>query len=181
VKCKTDSEETEVKREKWENIRYTLNKETQLMEPHVIGAFSQFPLRLAWAITIHKSQGLTFEKAVIDAGRAFEGGQVYVALSRCTSLEGMILKTRINPDRLSVNEHIMRFFNYCTSNAETLKNDLGLARREYQRSMLVSTFDISGVLSQRSAQYRRRPAAVSAGAFFFFYRGNCAVAHRKDS
>lgn len=147
VKCKTDSSEIEVKREKWENIRYTLNKGTQLMEPHVIGAFSQFPLRLAWAITIHKSQGLTFEKAVIDAGRAFEGGQVYVALSRCTSLEGMILKTRINANRLSVNEHVMRFFNYCTSNAETLKNDLGLARREYQRSMLVSTFDISGVLN----------------------------------
>ena len=147
VKCKTDSGEIEVKREKWENIRYTLDNETQLMEPQVIGAFSQFPLRLAWAITIHKSQGLTFEKAVIDAGRAFEGGQVYVALSRCTSLEGMILKTRINADRLSVNEHVMRFFNYCASNAETLKNDLGLARREYQRSILVSTFDISAVLN----------------------------------
>lgn len=146
VKCGADVSEIEVKREKWENIRYSLNKQTQLMEPQVIGTFSQFPLRLAWAITIHKSQGLTFEKAVIDAGRAFEGGQVYVALSRCTTLEGMILKTRISTDRLSVNEHVLRFFNYCNSGAEALKNNLGLARREYQQHMLISTFDISSIV-----------------------------------
>lgn len=146
VKCKTDISEIEVKREKWENIRYALNKETQLMEPHVIGTFSQFPLRLAWAITIHKSQGLTFEKAVIDAGRAFEGGQVYVALSRCTTLDGIILKTRINADRLSVNEHVLGFFKRCNPGAETLKNNLHLARREYQQNILISTFDFSGIV-----------------------------------
>lgn len=146
VKCKADTSEIEVKREKWENIRYALNKETQLMEPHVIGTFSQFPLRLAWAITIHKSQGLTFEKAVIDAGRAFEGGQVYVALSRCTTLDGIILKTRINADRLSVNEHVISFFNRCKSGADTLKNNLHLARREYQQNILISAFDFSTVV-----------------------------------
>ncbi|MFZ1857309.1 MAG: AAA family ATPase, partial [Chitinophagaceae bacterium] len=87
VKCDDDTE-IEVQREKWENIRYTLNKSTRQLDTDVLGSFTQFPLRLAWAITIHKSQGLTFEKAIIDAGAAFAPGQVYVALSRCTSLEG---------------------------------------------------------------------------------------------
>ena len=75
VKCDDDTE-IEVQREKWENIRYTLNKSTRQLDTDVLGSFTQFPLRLAWAITIHKSQGLTFEKAIIDAGAAFAPGQV---------------------------------------------------------------------------------------------------------
>jgi nucleoside-triphosphatase THEP1 len=142
VKSRGDAEEIEVKKEKWENIRYSLNKATQLMDPNVIGSFSQYPLRLAWAITIHKSQGLTFEKAVIDAGRAFEPGQVYVALSRCTSLEGIILRTRISADRLSVNNRIISFSNYC-STSQKLHDELEQAKRNYKQQMLVSTFDIA--------------------------------------
>src|SRR5690606_423973 len=88
VQC-DDDPEIEVQKEKWENIRYTLNKSTRQLDSDVLGSFTQYPLRLAWAITIHKSQGLTFEKAIIDAGAAFAPGQVYVALSRCTNLEGM--------------------------------------------------------------------------------------------
>ena len=90
VLCKNETDEIEVKKETWENIRYSVNKTTRQMEEDVLGSFTQYPLRLAWAITIHKSQGLTFEKAIIDAGEAFAPGQVYVALSRCTSLGGMI-------------------------------------------------------------------------------------------
>ena len=83
--------EIEVVKETWKNIRYSVNKNTRQLDEEVLGSFIQFPLRLAWAITIHKSQGLTFEKAIIDAEEAFAPGQVYVALSRCTSLSGMVL------------------------------------------------------------------------------------------
>lgn len=89
------SEDVTVRRETWENIRYKYNKGEDKIEEEVMGTFSQFPLRLAWAITIHKSQGLTFDKAVIDAGTSFAAGQVYVALSRLTGLGGLVLKSKI--------------------------------------------------------------------------------------
>lgn len=109
VQCKNDDEDIEVHKETWENIRYSINKQTQQLEEEVTGTFIQYPLRLAWAITIHKSQGLTFDKAVIDAGRAFAPGQVYVALSRCTSLNGIVLKSNISDSGLHIDDRIIEF------------------------------------------------------------------------
>jgi hypothetical protein len=99
--------EIEVGKETWENSRYVLNRQDEKLEQEVLGTFTQYPLRLAWAITIHKSQGLTFEKVMIDAGAAFSSGQVYVALSRCTSLDGIVLLSKITPAVIINNERVL--------------------------------------------------------------------------
>ncbi len=95
VKCENDSNTIAVGREEWQNIKYALNTDTKEINEEIIGSFKQYPLKLAWAITIHKSQGLTFEKVIIDAGSAFAHGQVYVALSRCKTFEGIVLRSPI--------------------------------------------------------------------------------------
>lgn len=105
VSC--DGVDIEVSEESWENVRYTLNRSDEKLEQQVLGRFLQFPLRLAWAITIHKSQGLTFDKVMIDAAAAFSSGQVYVALSRCTNLEGIVLLSKIPPSAIYSNEQVI--------------------------------------------------------------------------
>ncbi|MEJ0106194.1 MAG: helix-turn-helix domain-containing protein [Bacteroidota bacterium] len=146
VQCENDPDEIEVKMEKWENIRYTLNKSTRAMDENTLGSFTQYPLRLAWAITIHKSQGLTFEKAVIDAGGAFAPGQVYVALSRCTSLEGMVLKSKVNSNSLFSDPRIVEF-SLSMASSYKLQEELASARRNYQLTILVFTFDFINAIN----------------------------------
>ena len=145
VLCKNETDEIEVKKETWENIRYSVNKTTRQMEEDVLGSFTQYPLRLAWAITIHKSQGLTFEKAIIDAGEAFAPGQVYVALSRCTSLGGMILQSKVRSSSLHSDNRIVAFSQSRSSSAH-LQNELAAAKKNYQLSVLLSIFDFALVL-----------------------------------
>ena len=103
-----DGEQITVGKEIWENSKYTLNRNDGKLEQEIMGTFEQYPLRLAWAITIHKSQGLTFEKVMIDAGAAFSSGQVYVALSRCTSLEGIILLSKIPSSAITSNDNVVK-------------------------------------------------------------------------
>lgn len=104
-------------------------------------------MRLAWAITIHKSQGLTFDKAIVDAGEAFSAGQVYVALSRCTNLEGMVLQSRINKSSLRCDERIIQFSQNKKS-ADWLKEELGEAGKSYQQEILLSLFDFNPIIKQ---------------------------------
>ncbi len=101
--------EMELEEETWRNVRYSLNEDSGDIQEEELGAFTQYPIRLAWAITIHKSQGLTFDRVVIDAGQAFAVGQVYVALSRCTSLDGIVLFSRITADSIRTDEGAIAF------------------------------------------------------------------------
>lgn len=145
VQCKDEFDEVEVTKEIWDNIRYSLNKNTRQLDEEVLGSFTQFPLRLAWAITIHKSQGLTFEKAIIDAEAAFAPGQVYVALSRCTSLPGMVLQTKVRPSSLYSDSRIVAFSKSRSSSAE-IQNELAIARKNYELTVLLSTYDFTLII-----------------------------------
>lgn len=146
VKCKDDTDEIEVGKELWENIRYAVDKSSRDMKEQVIGSFAQYPLRLAWAITIHKSQGLTFEKAIIDAGEAFAPGQVYVALSRCTSLDGMVLQSRLRNGSVYTDQRIVAFSRKIAS-SHTVKEELEIAKKMYREKLLLETFDFAAAVN----------------------------------
>lgn len=109
VRCPQDADEIVVTVSEWSNLKYTLNEATNEVVEEVMGTFHQFPLKLAWAITIHKSQGLTFERAIIDAQAAFAHGQVYVALSRCKSFEGIVLRTKIAYNSIKTDATVRNF------------------------------------------------------------------------
>lgn len=104
-----DASEVEIERGIWYNIRYSYNKEQRKIVEEVEGTFEQFPIRLAWAITVHKSQGLTFEKVIADLGAAFAPGQVYVALSRCTSFSGLVLKSELHNYAIKTDPRVIEF------------------------------------------------------------------------
>ena len=104
-----DEDPIQIEKTSWNNIQYIWNKEKRKIEETTIGTFTQYPLRLAWAITVHKSQGLTFDRVYADLGAAFEDGQVYVALSRCTSMSGLVLKSQIPRNRIRTNNKVIEF------------------------------------------------------------------------
>ncbi len=138
-------ERYQLKRERWENKKYTVNKTTNDLDDEVIGAFEQFPVKLAWAITVHKSQGLTFDKAIIDVGQAFANGQVYVALSRLRSLDGLVLRTRINTAAISTDPQVVDFVQ---SNHKPDQLDEEMKRRQQQfiRQLFDTTFDFTALV-----------------------------------
>ncbi len=145
VKPDVANEETiAVSKMSWENVRYSTDDESLQLKEEVIGTFTQYPLRLAWAITIHKSQGLTFEKAIIDAGDSFAPGQVYVALSRCRTLDGITLLSNINKYSIRNDEQIVRFSSQ-SSDLDNLKVKLDKSEQQYRLNLLTSIFDFTQV------------------------------------
>jgi len=141
-----------LEKETWKNIRYNYDKEKDKIEEEELGTFSQYPVRLAWAITIHKSQGLTFEKAIIDAGASFAPGQVYVALSRLTSLNGLVLRSRINPHSISTDERVIGFTDSRLSDS-ILEQQLQEEQLFFISQSLIRSFNWSKLVEQLQANY----------------------------
>jgi hypothetical protein len=127
-------------KETWKNIRYSLNASTNAIEEEELGTFTQYPLRLAWAVTIHKSQGLTFSKAIVDAGDSFAPGQVYVALSRLTSMKNLVLHSAITAASISTDENVVAYSEEVLDEAEMLDH-LEQGKLNYMGNKLIEAFN----------------------------------------
>ncbi len=166
VRCIADDQTVEVPYDEWTNVRYVINKQTNEISEHIDGVFKQIPLRLAWAVTIHKSQGLTFDKVVIDAHQAFAHGQVYVALSRCRTLEGIVLSSLITPHSVISDSTVSAFMNNCEGATEeklnTLKSQysLELIKQLFSFRILTSTSHrIERIVAE--TQYKTMPKLIA--------------------
>ncbi len=153
VKCDGDYDVIPVVPAEWTNSKYTINEETKEITETPVGSFKQYPLKLAWAITIHKSQGLTFEKAIIDANAAFAHGQVYVALSRCKTFEGMVLSSPIAHVSIKSDTSVKGFSMEAELNQPGEK-ELLASRIAYQQTLLVELLDYS-IIQRRFYQCQK--------------------------
>lgn len=140
-----DSVPLEVATETWENIQYRINPDNKNLEEELLGTFVQIPLKLAWAITIHKSQGLTFDKVIIDAQSAFAHGQTYVALSRCRTLEGIILKSKIGQSAI-INDYKVLIFNDNVRQNLPDENELLNSKKGFQIELIKELFDFKPII-----------------------------------
>jgi ATP-dependent exoDNAse (exonuclease V) alpha subunit len=146
----TSDESAEIlklEKETWKNVRYTLNKAKGQIEEEEIGSFVQYPIRLAWAITVHKSQGLTLSKAIVDLSRSFAPGQVYVALSRCSTLSGLVLRTELNADNIIVDKRVMEFAK-SEMDEEQLDEQLSKSKRLSHWLQLCKTFSFTDLIEE---------------------------------
>ena len=141
VRIDGDTEDYKLKKEVWEQKKYSLDTEKNIQE-EVLGSFEQYPIRLAWAVTIHKSQGLTFDRLIVDAGKSFASGQVYVALSRCRTLEGMVLKSKITKDVIFSDRRVSQFQDATNAN-DQIEDILQSEKYDYSIRKILRYLDVS--------------------------------------
>lgn len=153
VRFENQKESFLLEHEVWKNIKYSIDPETGKITEEVLGSFSQFPIRLAWAVTIHKSQGLTFDKVIVDAGKSFASGQVYVALSRCRTLEGIILKSIIRNHNIIQDSKINEFQNQMW-NVHELENTLNEEKYNFGLETLFKSLSVLS-LTHRIQDWRK--------------------------
>ena len=173
VLCPDDDKAIEVEPLAWENTRYTLNPTTREIETDVQGTFRQLPLRLAWAITIHKSQGLTFERAIIDASLSFAPGQVYVALSRCKTLEGLVLASRIEPQAIISDQRVDAYIERQEAEARRSIQQLPTLKDDYYRHLLMELFDFKDI------QYKEEYLARLLMEYFYHSFTDVTEQHKR--
>ncbi len=140
-----DGVEIDVEPDVWTNARYVIDKETREIREEIEGEFRQYPLRLAWAITVHKSQGLTFDRAVLDVNAAFAAGQVYVALSRCRSLDGLVLTAPLSPSSVRTDAVVTDYMHVELAQAQHTAGHLATFERDYYLAMLTELFSFEAL------------------------------------
>lgn len=167
VRCDGDGHNIYVTPAEWKNLKYALNETTKEIEEQILGTFVQYPLKLAWAITIHKSQGLTFDRAIIDAQAAFAHGQVYVALSRCRSFEGIVLRSRIDYSSVKT-DPIVRDYSAAADRNVPTANQLTEAKRQYQQRLLEDLFSFDAIeqnIHRLRSTYQENQSSLSVEAY----------------
>ena len=140
-----------LKKETWDQKRYSLAEDKSIQE-EVLGSFKQYPIRLAWAVTIHKSQGLTFDRLIIDAGKSFASGQVYVALSRCRTLEGIVLKSKITPEVIFSDKRVSKFQDETHAN-DRVEEILQTEKYDYSIKKIASRLDCKWIAASLEMWY----------------------------
>lgn len=155
-----ETDEYIVPQEKWENTKYAVEDDEINPELKVVGAFYQYPIKLAWAVTIHKSQGLTFDKALIDVGKAFAPGQVYVALSRLRSLDGLILRTPIPASAVDNDAEVVRFTEQKKSNQD-LESALNTGKTQYITELVMEAFNLDPVRLKMDKVMSKWPSVLN--------------------
>lgn len=147
VRCKDDDSSMWVQAVEWENVTYSLDEKTEKIEKEKIGSFKQFPFRLAWAVTVHKSQGLTLQEVVLDLSRSFAAGQTYVGLSRCVALEGIVLTKPLRRGNIIIDQRITSFYKFFPE-TKVIAEKLPAAKKEYALFQLQKAFTVQGIALQ---------------------------------
>lgn len=172
-----------LEKEEWKNKQYTYNDEKQSIEEKHLGTFRQYPVRLAWAVTIHKSQGLTFKKAIIDAEGAFSAGQIYVALSRLISMEGLVLHSKLSGKSIQCHNAVLHFMEQHAADEQKLNKLLEREQKAFILNLLKKTFDwenLLNIIDEHIETYENKSVTYKDSALEYAGKWKQAIINQKQ-